>query len=447
MVDRDTKSSAVTPPDLTSALASICSSAGFRRSLRLQRFLRYVVEYASSASDQPLKETQIARDVFDRRANFDPQIDPIVRVEAGRLRLRLTEYFAGPGQNDPILVEIARGGYLPTFRRQQRHGGVINRNDSAYRLYLKGRYFWDKRTAQSITRAAEYYHQALDADSRFALAEVGIADCQLVLATFEFLEPRGMVDKARTAAASVLGRGVFLAEAHATIGCIKAFYDREWDDAERHFELAENADPAYPTARQWQGMCACARGRLTDGLAALRTGAERDPLSLMANTQFACGQYMTRHYAEAEAACSLVLEMEPTFWPARYFRGLTYEQQGRFAQAVRDLQLAIDTCGGNSLPVGALAHVHAQAGGRRDAQGIVRRLQQEQSTYVSPWALALAYAGLGDAKTTLKLLDRAVAGRSPQTAIFLSTEPRLDSLRSDQRFRQLEANLYGNPGH
>jgi tetratricopeptide (TPR) repeat protein len=401
-----------------------------------------VVEHAISAPDRPLKETQIAIAVFDRRADFDPLIDPIVRVEAGRLRLRLTEYFAGPGQNDKTFIEIAKGGYLPSFRRQHRRRGKIDASGAAYRLYLKGRYFWDKRSAESIAKAAEYYRQALGVDPGFTLGYVGIADCNLILATFEFATPEPLIAKARAAAESALKQGALLAEAHTTLGCIKAFYDHQWREAEASFQLAIEIDPDYPVARQWLGMCHCACGQLDEGLTALRAGAERDALSLMVNTQLGCGLYIARRYAEAEETCNLVLEMDPNFWPARYFRGLTYEQEGLFAQAVRDLHQAIELSGGNSLPLAALVHVHARAGGRRDALRIIRQLQLEDSRFISPWALALAHAGLGDTERAISLLGQGVAARSPYTAIFLSTDPRLDWLRSDPRFREIEAKLY-----
>jgi Flp pilus assembly protein TadD len=155
---------------------------------------------------------------------------------------------------------------------------------------------------------------------------------------------------------------------------------------------------------------------------------------------------MAKRYAEADEACSLVLEMEPTFWPARYFRGLTYEQQERFAQAIRDLQTALDASGGNCLPRAALAHVHAQAGGQRDARRILRQLERDASPYVSPWALALVHAGLGDAERALGRLEEAVGLRSLQAGIFLKTDPRLDPLRSVPRFAALEDALYAGPG-
>jgi tetratricopeptide (TPR) repeat protein len=321
----------------------------------------------------------------------------------------------------------------------------VDASSAAYRLYVKGRYFWDKRSAEGIAKAAEYYRQALGVDPGFTLGFVGIADCNLILATFEFAAPEPLIAKARTAAESVLKHAALLAEAHTTLGCLKAFYDHQWREAEASFQLAIEIDPNYATVWQWQGMCHCACGRLDEGLTALRTGAERDPLSLMVNTQLACGLYIARRYAEAEETCSLVLEMDPNFWPARYFRGLTYEQQGRFAQAVRDLQHAIKSSGGNCLPLAALAHVHARAGGRRDAQRLLRQLRQESTMYASPWALTLVYAGLGDTERALRLLGEGIAARSPQTAIFLSMEPRLDCLRSDPRFQQLEAKLYPSP--
>lgn len=165
------------PPGIDRLLDSICGSPGFQRAPRLQRFLRCVVEHGTTKSGQPLKELQIAMDVFNRDANFDPQVDPIVRVEAGRLRLRLTEYYAGPGLRDEIIIDIPKGGYLPTFLARTRHNPEPGNNGipptAAHRLYLKGRYFWGKRTAESLAKAADYYRRALVADSGFTLGYLG----------------------------------------------------------------------------------------------------------------------------------------------------------------------------------------------------------------------------------------------------------------------------------
>jgi tetratricopeptide (TPR) repeat protein len=394
-----------------------------------------------------LKETEIALEVFDRRADFDPQIDPIVRVEAGRLRLRLTEYYAGPGQNDEFFIELNKRGYLPAFRcnpaKSHPHGIADAASTSAYGFYLKGRYFWGKRTADGLAKAVEYFERAIALNPAFLLASLGVADCQLVSATFEFAAPSPTLAKARQVAQNVLQQGTHAAEAHTTLAAVKAFFELDWLAAAADFKRALEIDPNYTTAWQWHGLLCCALGRMDEGLAALRTATERDPLSLMASTQLACGLYQSRCYAEAQETCSLVIEMDPNFWPARYFLGLVYEQQHLFAQALRELRLAEELSQGNSLPLAGLAHVHACAGSQWDARKILLMLQQGSSVYVSEWALALVHAGLGETGAALELLGRSIVNRSPQTVMFLSRDPRLDCLRSAPPFRKFEDALYG----
>jgi hypothetical protein len=134
--------------------------------------------------------------------------------------------------------------------------------------------------------------------------------------------------------------------------------------------------------------------------------------------------------------------MDPSFWPARYFLGLVYEQQNLFAQAVRELRRAEEISEGNTLPLSGLAHAHACAGSRWDARKILSRLQQGSPVYVSEWALALVHAGLGETGPALELLRRSIVKRSPQTAMFLSSDPRLDCLRCEPPFREMENALY-----
>jgi hypothetical protein len=150
-VETPTNGLNVTASELGPLLNRIIGSPGFRRALRLQRFLRYVTEHAVHYPGRPLKEIQVAMAVFDKDVSFEPRLDPIVRVEAGRLRLRLLEYYAEAGDEEPIVIEVPRGGYVPIFRVFERaHPAPVAReteNPVAYRLCLKGRYFWGKRTA------------------------------------------------------------------------------------------------------------------------------------------------------------------------------------------------------------------------------------------------------------------------------------------------------------
>ena len=158
----------------------IAESPGFRRSSRLQRFLRYVTEHAVNSPGQPLKEIQVAMAVFDKDASFEPRLDPIVRVEAGRLRLRLLEFYVQSESAESIGIEISRGGYVPTFRvlrptgRAQTDPDILN--PAAHRLYLKGRFFWAKRSSADLTKAADYFRRALAVDSGYARGYLGLAD-------------------------------------------------------------------------------------------------------------------------------------------------------------------------------------------------------------------------------------------------------------------------------
>ena len=222
-----------------------------------------------------------------------------------------------------------------------------------------------------------------------------------------------------------------------------AVYSAVGSAAEAGFKRAIEIDAKYATAWQWYGVYGIALGRLDEGLNALRHATECDPLSLMANTQLACGLYLVRRYEEAKQLCDLALEIDPNCWPAHYFLGLTYQQQNLFAQAVRELRHAEELSNSNSLAVAALAHVYGQAGSQLDARKILLQLQQGCSGYVSEWAVALVYAGLGESERALSALAQSIAAHSPQSAMFMSGEPRLDGLRSDPRFRQMQSVLYG----
>lgn len=392
---RSSTSPPIDPSIIARLLDSICCSPGFRRAPQLQRFLRYVVTQGILESGAALKESQIAIDVLHRDSSFDSQVDPIIRVEAGRLRLRLTEYYAGPGSHDDIVIEIPKGGYRPVFHFQTKRTDLSNSRvtvptSAAHSLYVKGRYFWDKRTAEGLGKAVEYYHRALAVDPEFTLAFLGIADCHLVLATFEWESPALMFPRAKSAAESALATGTHLAEAHTTLACVKALYEGDWLGAETGFKRALEINPNYANGWQWLGLCCCALGRFGEGLPALRIAAERAPLSLMASTQLACG------------------------------------------------------LGGNVLPVAALAHARVRAGSPWDAMKILPKLQRQEPAHSSLWALALVYLGLGEQTRALELLSASIAERSPQTALFLSGEPRLDSLRAEPAFREMEKRLYGS---
>lgn len=235
----------------------IAESPGFRRSSRLQRFLRYVTEHALNIPGQPLKEIQVATAVFDKDVNFDPRLDPIVRVEAGRLRLRLLEFYVQSETAESIGIEIPRGSYAPSFRRLRPRGQAQTDPEmltAAHRLYLKGRFFWAKRSSADLTKAADYFRRALAVDSSYARGYLGLADCSVVLGYFGFASPVDVCRRAKAAAIGALNIDPWCSEAHATIASLAAMHEWDKDRATAGFQRAIDLQPEYAFAHQLHGV-------------------------------------------------------------------------------------------------------------------------------------------------------------------------------------------------
>lgn len=435
----------VTASELGPLLNRIIGSPGFRRALRLQRFLRYVTHHAVHYPGRPLKEIQVAMAVFDKDVSFEPRLDPIVRVEAGRLRLRLLEYYAEAGDEEPIVIEVPRGGYVPIFRVFERaHPAPVAReteNPVAYRLCLKGRYFWGKRTASDLAKAAEYFRRALAVESDYARAYLGLADCNVVLGYFGFAPPGEVCPKAKAAAMAALDIDRFLSEAHATLASLSALYEWDRDRAEAGFRRAIAMQPGYAFAHQLYGVSLIAWRRFEEGLAALKTAEQLEPLAPMIETQLAAGFYVAGKQTQAEESCQTALELEPNFWPAHYFQGLIFQQQRRYGEAIGELRRAVEFSGANPLTMASLAHACARAGRACEARRLSDELEGRKSRgeYVPPFAMALIRSGLLDRDAAIELLEESYQERSPLLGIWLTTEPRLEFLHSDPRFSDLVA--------
>ena len=431
---------------LTPLVNKICASASFRRSPRLQRFLEYILRNAVSNPGRPVKEFEIATAVFDKDESFDPQLDPIVRVEAGRLRLRLLEYYARDGQHDSVLIEIPKGGYAPTFHALGKMPSQVDaippRNPAAQRLGLKGRYLWGRRTLKDLIKAAEYFRQAVALDATYADGYAGLADTYLVLGTFGFLAPAEARAKAKAAATAALEIDAGLSAAQTTLACVAALYDWDWKGAEASFRGAISGNTTYAPARQWLGACLMAMGKFDEGLHALRVAQELDALALMAETQLAAGFHIAGKHVRAEEACRAALELDANFWPAHYFLGLTYEQEELSAQAIAELQLARDLSGKNALALASLGHAYARAGSAWETVRIFDELERRSTEcYVPVFSMALLQAGFGKKDECFAALNIAAEERSPLLSLWLTTDPRLQFIRSDERYSTLTTKI------
>ena len=310
-------------------------------------------------------------------------------------------------------------------------------SNEAYQLYLKGRFHWNKRTAEALRKSIEYFNQAIDKDPRFALAYAGLADCYVVPANQ--LPPREAMPKAKAAALRALELDEALAEAHASLGRVLAAYDWDWTGAEREYKRAIQLNPRYAIAHQWYGGYLSVVGRKDEAMAERKLALELEPLSLIINFELGLAFYYHRDYDQAIEQFQKTLELDQNFPTAHNFLPAAYEQKGMYSEAVAEFKKAIPSTAGSewSLAKAGLGHVYAVTGKKSEARTLLDELKQHSAhEYVPATSLALIYAGLGEKDQAFAWLDKAVEQRAFQLQ-WIALDPRWDSLRSDPRFGEL----------
>jgi serine/threonine-protein kinase len=322
----------------------------------------------------------------------------------------------------------------------------------AHRLYLQGRYHWNKRTEEGLTRGIACFEQAIAADPSFALAHVGLADCYNNLGSYSFLPPRDAFPKARAAAMKARELEPGLAEAHASLGFTRSIYDWDWAGARKAFRRALKLNPGYVTAHHWYAWYLLLVGESEAAFAEIRRARELDPLSLPINTNLGFFYYYTRQYERAVEQFHTALEMEPGFPEAQRGLGLTYAQQGLFTKAVAMLRKARSGSPGSMEIVAHLGYVHALAGKHGEGRKVLHELEKRgRERYVSSRDRAVLHAALGETEEAFAWLERACAERAYALA-WVKVEPMLDRLRRDPRFDKVLQNVglaseAGGPAH
>ena len=311
-------------------------------------------------------------------------------------------------------------------------------NVDAYHSYLKGRYCWNKRTDQDVKKAIEYFKKAIDADPTYALPYVGLADAYIVLGSFGIatLAPKEAFPKARQAAERALEIDDTLAEAHAALAYCLGNYDWNWTLCEREFKRALELNPGYATAHHWYGFTyLSAMGRLDEAIAEVKKANELDPLAMPVSSNIGLLLYIARCYDEALEQFHENLEIERSFVYTHWEMALTYEQFGRFDEAIAAFQKAIALSGTSTLPRALLARTYALSGKKSEATTLLNELTETQS-YVSPYRIAAIHDALGDKDRAFKWLEHAYDGRDGWL-IWLGVDPVFDYLHSDARFTDL----------
>lgn len=339
---------------------------------------------------------------------------------------------------DSISEQVARALALKLSRAEReqltkRYTG----NTEAFQLYLKGRYFWNKRSVEGLRKGGEYFQRAIERDPGYALAYAGLADCYNLLSYYGSLSPKESFPKARAAALKALELDESLAEAHTSLALAAMAFDRDWPAAERECKRALELNPNYATAHQWYAEYLAAMGRQGEARAEIKRASEIDPLSLIVTAAEGYIGYYGRDFDATIRHSEKTLEMDPNFAPAYSFLSWGYMQKGMFAEAIGALQKAVSLSDGNSRMVGELGHAYAVSGQHAKAREIVHQLEMKsRRQYVSPYEIALVYAGLDEKELALAWLRKAFEDRAWQL-MFLRVEPKLDRLRADSRFTGL----------
>jgi serine/threonine-protein kinase len=557
-------------------LQRILASKEFASSARMSRFLRFAVERALSGQSEQLKEYVLGVEVFDRKDSYDPRVDPIVRVEARRLRSKLKSYYAGAGPTE-LIIEFPKGSYAPVFRERTeaevfsetaRAGAIavlpfsnlssepdteyfsdglteelihgltkldglmvvawssaarlkgqpydvreigrqlnvssvlvgsvrgssdrlrvtvqlvdtsngrylwsesydrqiedlfaiqeeISRaivrtlrlkliapsiqhdvyNLEAYNLYLKGRFQWNKRTAEGLKRSVQLFEQAIAVDQGFALGYAGLSDAYSLLADYGLVKPADIMPAAESAARKALEIDPTLGEAHASLGLIRSLYALEWTEAEQHYRRAMDLNPGYVTTHFWyaidyMGML----GRWQVAFEEMEVALELDPLSPLIREGKGFLLMLTKRYDEAIEEYRQTLDLDCFFYKAFTSMGRAYTQKGMYEEAITMLHKGRSLCGDIPNVLGALGQTYAMANRPADARRLLEELAELATRrHVSSTCFALIHLGLGEKEQALDWLENGIKGRETPLAA-LKVHPAYDGLRDEPRFQAL----------
>ncbi len=299
-------------------------------------------------------------------------------------------------------------------------------NSEAYQAYLKGRFYWNKRTAEGMRKSIEYFEQAIEKDSSFALAYVGLADAYITLGEWSVLPAKEAFPKAKEAAVKALEIDDSLGEAHNSLAAVRRNFDWDWKGAEKEHKRAIELSPSYATAHQWYGEFLTSMGRFDEGLEEIKRAQTLDPLSLIINAIGGQFYYYARDYDKGIDQCKKTLEMDPDFLPAHGYLMMNYLGKGMYQEALREAQKT-----NNQAAIASIyAVMNRQEEARRLLADILKHPQRSET------GIAGVYFSLGENEEGWKWVEKAYDERSYHLT-WLKVAPLYDNIRSDPRFQAM----------
>ncbi len=405
----------------------------------------------ASFADSPQDSLEIGK-----RLNVDAVLEGTIQRSEGRLRINArlirtatgeqiwAEKFDGEFTNvfeiQDQISEQAAQALRPTLSGEER--GLLTKrhtaNAQAFDAYVKGRYFWNKRTEDGFRKAIGYFDQAIEKDPSYATAYAGLADCYVLLGIWGILPPNEAMPKAKDASMKALAKDESLADAHVSLAFVKWVYDWDLAGADREFNRALELNPNHAIGHQWYSYYLAAAYRPDEAVSHIKRAQELEgPLSLSINTDVGEIYCWTGQYDKAIEQLNEVMQIEPNFAIARYVLAMTYIQKGLIEDAVVELEAArrLDN---TPRMMSALGYAYGLSGRHAEARKIIDELKAlSGQRYVSSFAIATVYAGLGEEDEALRWLEKAYDERSDVMTI-LHIYPWLNSLRSKPGFVKLQ---------
>ena len=310
-------------------------------------------------------------------------------------------------------------------------------NPEAYQLYLKGLFYWNKRTAETLKTSVDYYNQAISKDPNYAQAYAGLALAYLLFPEYSAGSPVESMPKAKAAATKALALDDTLAEAHTALAYTLFAFDRNNQESEREYRRAIELNPNYATAHQWYGGgLLTTTQRFDEAIAEGKRAAELDPMSLIVHLELAMDYYYARQYDNAIDELRKTIELDRNWYLAHMILCQTYVVKGALPQAAPECQKAKEL---NDDPgvLSFLAQVYAASGKRDEAMKLLGQMNEiAKQRYIAAYNFAGVYAGLGDKDQAFQWLERSLQDRAWDIT-YLKVDPMFDNLHSDPRFADL----------
>jgi TolB-like protein/DNA-binding winged helix-turn-helix (wHTH) protein/Flp pilus assembly protein TadD len=312
---------------------------------------------------------------------------------------------------------------------------------TAQENYIKGRFYWNKRTEEGLRKGIGYFQQAIDTEPNFPEAYDGLADCWISLAWYGYAPSLDAYLRAKAAAIRALELNGSMAEAQTSLAFVSGNYDFDWKAAEAGYQRAISLNPNYANAHHWYADLLSAMGRHEQAIAESKRARALDPLSPIINTWLGWRYYFARQYDQAIVEYRRALDLDPNFPPAHLVFGQAYEQKGMLTEAAAEFERAVSLSGNGAIYVASLAHAYGLAGRQSEALQLIRGLEGRAAAgQVSSYDMAIAFLGVDRKDEAFAWLERAALEHAGRLA-FVNVDPRFDRVRSDPRFGELVRRL------